>query len=103
MIPLTKEQLDADASSTHCYICGGNFTKEDWKVRDHCRLTGVYRDPAHNSCNLKFKVPKFLPIIFHNLSGYDSHLFIKELGNDNYDINVIPENTEKYISFSKKN
>ncbi|GFS76715.1 uncharacterized protein NPIL_654761 [Nephila pilipes] len=102
MIPLTKEQQDANASSTRCYICGGNFTKEDWKVRDHCHLTGVYRGPAHNSCNLKFKVPNFLPIIFHNLSGYDSHLFIKELGNDNYDINVIPENTEKYISFSKK-
>ncbi|GFX16449.1 DNA_pol_B_2 domain-containing protein [Trichonephila clavipes] len=41
MIPLTKEQQDADASSTHCYICGGYFTKEDWKVRDHCHLTDV--------------------------------------------------------------
>ncbi|GFX97570.1 uncharacterized protein TNCV_2841301 [Trichonephila clavipes] len=39
MIPLTKEQQDADASSTHCYICDGPFTKEDWKVRHHCHLT----------------------------------------------------------------
>ncbi|GFV91801.1 uncharacterized protein TNCV_2974731 [Trichonephila clavipes] len=102
MIPLTKEQQDVYDSSSHCYICSGSFTKEDWKVRDHCHLTGFYRGPAHNSCNLKFKVPTFLPFIFHNLSGYDSHLFIKELGNNDYDINVIPENTEKYISFSKK-
>ena len=41
-------------------------------------------------------------MIFHNLSGYDSHLFIKELGGDDKNIDVIPENTEKYISFSKQ-
>ncbi|GFT97872.1 uncharacterized protein TNCV_2167791 [Trichonephila clavipes] len=39
MIPLTKEQQDVYDSSSHCYICSGSFTKEDWKVRDHCHLT----------------------------------------------------------------
>ncbi|GFW21809.1 uncharacterized protein TNCV_1235341 [Trichonephila clavipes] len=44
MIPLTKEQQDVYDSSSHCYICSGRFTKEDWKVRDHCHLTGEYSD-----------------------------------------------------------
>ena len=39
---------------------------------------------------------------FHNLSGYDSHLFIKELGFSEGNINCIPNNEEKYISFTKK-
>ncbi|GFT73821.1 hypothetical protein TNCV_1353071 [Trichonephila clavipes] len=39
MIPLTKEQQDVYDSSSHCYICSGSFTKEDWKVRDLCHLT----------------------------------------------------------------
>ncbi|GFT79782.1 uncharacterized protein NPIL_673121 [Nephila pilipes] len=102
MIPLTKEQQDVYDSSRHCYICSGSFTKESWKLRNHYHLTGFYRGPAHNSCNLKFKVPTFLPFIFQNLSGYDSRLFIKELGNNDFDINEILENTEKCISFSKK-
>ncbi|GFS87664.1 uncharacterized protein NPIL_210011, partial [Nephila pilipes] len=49
MIPFTKEQQGAYASSTHCYVCGCNFTKEDWKVRDHYHLTGAYGGPVHNS------------------------------------------------------
>ena len=41
-------------------------------------------------------------MIFHNLSGYDSHLFIKNLGFSEGDIDCIPNNEEKYISFTKK-
>ncbi|GFY42948.1 uncharacterized protein TNIN_142361 [Trichonephila inaurata madagascariensis] len=44
MIPLTKEQQDVYDSSSHCYICSGSFTKEDWKVRDHCHLTESIND-----------------------------------------------------------
>ena len=42
--------------------------------------------------------------MFHNLSGYDAHLFIKELGKrfNKNDIGVIGENKEKYISFNVK-
>jgi len=73
------------------------------KVRDHCHLTGKYRGAAHNDCNLSYKIPKFIPVYFHNLSGYDSHLFIKKLKTANGDeINCIPKNEENYISFSKK-
>ena len=50
-------------------------------VRDRCHLSGKFRGAAHEVCNLKYKVPKFFPVVFHNLSGYDSHLFIKTLGN----------------------
>ena len=51
------------------------------RVRDHCHLYGKFRGAAHELCNLKYKVPKFFPVVFHNLSVYDSHLFIKTLGN----------------------
>ena len=73
------------------------------RVRVHCHYTGRYRGPAHNSCNLKYRKPKFIPVVFHNLTGYDSHLFIKKLGSDNdkENIDCIPNNEEKYISFSK--
>lgn len=49
------------------------------KVRDHCHFTGKYCGAAHNSCNLQCRKPMILPVIFHNLQGYDSHLFIKQL------------------------
>ncbi|KAF0709819.1 Uncharacterized protein FWK35_00030838, partial [Aphis craccivora] len=71
-------------------------------VRDHDHLTGLYRGAAHNRCNLNYKVPKFIPVFFYNFSGYDSHLLVRELGNDTDNIDLIPNNEENYISFSKK-
>lgn len=65
-------------------------------------ILGKYRGAAHNSCNLNYKLPKFIPIFFHNLSGYDSHLFVKTLGLDEGEIKLIANNEERYISFSKK-
>ena len=85
-----------------CWLCNGEFSEDDKKVRDHCHYTGKFRGAAHNSCNLKYKKPKFISIVFHNLSGYDSHLFIKNLGVSEGKINCIPTNEEKYISFSKE-
>ena len=72
------------------------------KVRDHCHFTGKYRGAAHNSCNLQFRNPLILPVIFHNLQGYDSHLFIKQLAKVSGQLTCIPATEEKYISFSKK-
>ena len=71
-------------------------------IRNHCHYSGQYRGPAHKSCNLAYKIPSYIPIVFHNLSGYDAHLFIRELGNkfDTGKIGVIAENKEKYISFT---
>ena len=71
------------------------------KVRDQCHFKGKYCGVAHNKCNLEFRKPKFTPVIFHNLSGYDSHLFVKNLGRSGGAIKCIPSDEEKYISFSK--
>ena len=90
---------------TRCWICKGEFDSKDKnkeKVKDHCHHTGRYRGAAHNECNLNYRNPNFTPVIFHNLSGYDSHLFIKNLGSSEGNIDCIPNNKEKYISFSKK-
>ena len=98
MIFGTKEREEFDGA-TECWICHGELGLD--RVRDHCHLTGIYRGAAHNKCNLQYRRPKFIPVVFHNLSGYDSHLFIKNLGVTEGNINCIPNNEEKYISFSK--
>ncbi len=87
-----------------CWICGDSFDESEnfKKVRDHCHFTGKFRGAAHNSCNLQARVPKFTPVYFHNLSGYDAHLFIKNLGVTKGKIGCIPNNKEKYISFTKE-
>ena len=71
------------------------------KVKDHCHFTGKYRRAAHNMCNLRYKIPKNIPVIFHNGSTYDYHFIIKELACE-FDGNFecLGENTEKYITFS---
>lgn len=100
MKPLTREQEREFRLTKKCSICDGELDVED-RVRDHDHITGEYRGCAHNACNLKVKVNKFIPILFHNLSNYDAHLFIKELAADGSSIDVIPQTKEKYISFSK--
>ena len=98
-----KEEEERFNRETECWICKQEFEDDkDVKVRDHCHFTGRYRGAAHNSCNLKYRKPDFTPIAFHNLAGYDSHLFIKELGFSEGNIDCIPNNEEKYISFSKR-
>ena len=83
-----------------CWICNKLFDISDNKVRDHCHVTGRYRDVAHWSCNVNFKMTKNVPVIFHNLEGYDSHLKIKELSKFNVKISVIPNGLEKYMAFT---
>ncbi|XP_068084002.1 uncharacterized protein [Anabrus simplex] len=101
MKPLTEAELQQHESATNCSICGKEFLENDPKVFDHDHLTGLYRFPAHNSCNLKYKIPEFIPVILHNLSGYDSHFIIKEFGASDERIDLIPQNKERYISFTK--
>ena len=100
MIPLTKEEEDNYNKENTCYICKKDFNN-DTKVRDHCHFTGKYRGAAHNTCNLRYKIPKNVPVVFHNGSTYDYHFIIKELACEfegNFDF--LGENTEKYITFS---
>ena len=105
MTRLTDVLKREHKAAEKCHICLKGFNDpKNKKVRDHCHYTGEYRGAAHNNCNLKYKIPDHFPIVFHNLSGYDAHLFIKELGRrfNKNDIGVIAENKEKYISFNVK-
>ena len=80
MIPLTKDEEDNYNKETICYICKKEFNND--KVRDHCHFTGKYRGAVHNTCNLRYKFPKNIPVIFHNGSTYDYHFIIKELASE---------------------
>ena len=102
MDPLTKKQWKKYKRSTKCHICYKPFTFRDPKVRDHCHYTGLYRGPAHSLCNLRYKIPSYIPVVFHNLSGYSTHLFIREVGAHTSDMEVIAKNKEDYTSFSIK-
>ena len=93
-----------------CYICKKGFKtdKNDknafklyHKVRDHCQYSGKYRGAAHDICNLRFKIPKGIPVVFHNSSTYEYHFIIKELAKElEGQFECLGENTEKYINFS---
>ena len=107
MIPLTKEEEDNYNKENTCYICKKDFNSDatessslERKVKDHCHFTGKYRGAVHNTCNFRYKVPKNIPVIFHNWSKYDYHFIIKELASG-FDGNFecLGENTEKYITF----
>ena len=97
---ITPEEQEQFNQATNCWICE-KFLNIDDRVRDHCHFTGRYRGAAHNRCNLKYSKPNNVSVFFHNLSGYDSHLFIKKLNNTMGNIDCIPNNEENYISFSK--
>ena len=104
MILLTAEEKIYHNKQKICYICKKEFNnsdKKNYKVRDHCHYTGKYRGAAHNICNLRYKVPKEIPIVFHNGSIYDYHFIIKELVKEfEGNFECLGENTEKYITFS---
>ena len=82
MISLTTKEKIHYNEQKICYICKREFDtndKKNYKVRDHCHYTGKYRGAAHNICNLRYKIPKEIPVVFHNGSTYDYHFIIKEL------------------------
>ena len=110
MTPSDEEQFQ---KASKCHICGKEYKNNDIKVRDHCHITGVYRGSAHQNCNLNFQPTNKIPVIFHNLRGYDSHFIMQEIGQivkDNkytnkkgeeceMSINAIPNNMERYMAF----
>ena len=96
---ITRKEEGDFQNALVCHICENRL--RDDKVRDHCHLTGRYRGAAHSQCNLKYRIPKFYPVIFHNLSGYDTHMFIKDLAETEGEINCIAKTEEDYISFTK--
>ena len=113
---MTEENEQEFKKATTCHICDKKYTEKDIRVRDHCHITGKYRGSAHQECNLKLRInPEEIkiPVIFHNLRGYDSHFIMQEIGaivkkhayknkKEEYkqmNINAIPNNMEKYMAF----
>ena len=92
-----EEHLFEQSSS--CWICNKLIDNDEEKVRDHCHLTGKFRGAAHWNCNINFQLTKKVPVIFHNLRGYDSHLIFNELDKFDVKIKVIPNGLEKYMAF----
>ena len=104
MIPLTKKEDKKHNKQKVCHICKEIFSTDDnnkkyHKVRDHCHYTGKYR--GNDFCNLGYKIPKEVTVVFHNGSTYDYHFIIKELI-DKFEgeFECLGENTEKHITFS---
>ena len=110
-LKMTGEDEKGFQKATHCHICEKKYRVDDVPVRDHCHITGKYRGSAHQTCNLKLQISAEkikIPVIFHNLKGYDSHFIINELGEiikkaketeERISINVIAQNAEKYMAF----
>ncbi|XP_021351034.1 uncharacterized protein LOC110448879 [Mizuhopecten yessoensis] len=97
---MTGRDWQAFKTAISCHICGKELG--DDRVRDHCHVTGAFRGAAHNECNIMFfKFTGRIPVVFHNLRGYDSHLIMQAVGKvSDKEIKCIPNNMEKYISFS---
>ena len=72
-------------SNNKSWICDKLVFVGGDKVRDHCHVTGKYRGSAHWSCNVNVKLTKEVPVIFHHLKSYDSHLIMQEI--DKFDAN----------------
>ena len=100
-IIMTQEDVENFENNKICRFCEKEILSD--KVRDHCHLTGKYRGPAHNTCNInvKQKDSNFIPFAFHNFSNYDCHMFFKrlvDLKKDKVKFKIIPKTNEKYIA-----
>ena len=84
---MTSQDEEIYNNSHICWICKQELNTD--KVGDHCHMTGKFRGAAHNKCNINLRLPEKLPIIFHNLQGYDRHILFKELNNLNVDIDKV--------------
>ena len=105
---MTPEEEESFQQSTICWLCenplGDTEGASHDKVRDHDHLTGKYRRAAHNRCKffLKKKSSSFVPIFFHNFSGYGFHLIFEQLLTESFNQNdnptIIPKSMESYVS-----
>ena len=90
--------------ATHCWICETISSADNKKILDHCLFSNQFLGWAHSKCNLQRRTQSFIPIIAHNLSGYDLHHVVKSLHhcNPNNKFSIIAQTDENYISFSFK-
>ena len=94
-----EEEEELFQLSNICWICEKRIDDDDEKVKYHCHLTGKFRRAAHWSWNINLQITKKVPIIFHNLRSYDSHLIFDELKKCHVKIDVIPNGLKKYMAF----
>ena len=95
---IMSEEEEQFQLSNICWICEKIIDDFDEKVRDHCHITGKFRDATHLSCNINLQLTKKVPVIFHNFRGYGSHLIFFELNKFDVKIEVIPNRLEKYMA-----
>ena len=80
-LKMTIEDENNDQNSENCWICDERIINNKDKVRDHFHITGKFTGATHKGCNSKLRIPRKLPIIFHNLEGYHGHIIFRELNN----------------------
>ena len=96
---MSEEEEHLFPKSNSCWICKKLVYNDKEKVRDYCHVTGKFRGAAHQKCNVNFQLTKKVPVIIHNLRGYDSHLIFNELDKFDVKTNVITIGSEKYMAF----
>ena len=104
MTPLTDNKKEKHENENSCYLCNKSFNsnkkskyyKNYKKVREHCHYTGQYIGAAHSICNLKYRIPNGIPVVFHNGSTSDYHFVIRKLAKEleGY-FECLGENTKK--------
>ena len=110
LVMTAKDEEDFQ-SAKKCWICQREYKADEEKnipVRDHCHFTGKYRGSAHKKCNFRLQISAKrikIPVIFHNLKGYDSHLIIEKLGEKikktDELISVQEERTNNYFDYNR--
>ena len=96
---MSKEEEYLLQQINNCWICKKLIDANNEKVRNHCHITGKFGGAAHWNCNINFQLTKRIPVILHNLRGYDSHLVFSVLHKFDVKISVIPNGLEKYMAF----
>ena len=105
---IPKEIKNIHFEAKFCMDCKSKFSDTVKRVMHHDHITGQYISTLCRECNLKYQYKLFLPVNIHNLKGYDSHFIVPALNKYGYIntdeelLSAIPNNEEKYISFSKK-
>jgi len=87
---MTGSDWQSFKKATHCHISNKELGGD--RVRDHCHVIGKFRGAAHNDCNINYKFTGRIPVVFHNLRGYDSHLIMQAIGKVSKQIKCIPNN-----------
>lgn len=101
MNQLSYEQNKMFREAELCFLCETKLNED--RVRHHSHTTGKFLGPCHSVCNQNCKITKHIPVIFHNLRGYDCHHIVKALGSmkeKNLPIKCIANTSERIQSLS---